>query len=155
MLLIPAHAKVNLCLAVRARRLDGYHDIDSVVMTIDWHDLVGIRLHRSQSTTVRLRLAGDTPGLPEDGANLAALAGRAVASVTGPLDLEVWLDKRVPSQAGLGGGSADAAAVLRGCAVVLGSDGPDTAELLGLAASLGSDVPVLMRHRHATHAWSW
>jgi 4-diphosphocytidyl-2-C-methyl-D-erythritol kinase len=151
MLLIPAHAKVNLCLAVRGRRPDGFHDIDSVVVTVDWHDLVGIDMRAADQTTVRLRVCGESPA-PAGDANLAARAARAVAAVAGPLAAEIWLDKRVPSAAGLGGGSADAAAVLRGCASLAAGgqlgDGRrrllDAATLAQLASSLGSDVPVLL-----------
>jgi 4-diphosphocytidyl-2-C-methyl-D-erythritol kinase len=145
MLLIPAHAKVNLCLAVRGRRPDGFHEIDSIVVRIDWHDLVGIRVRPAVVTAVRLSVAGDTAGLPPHADNLAVRAGRAVASATGPLDMALWLDKRVPSEAGLGGGSADAAAVLRGCASLLRDAELSETALLGLAASLGSDVPVMTR----------
>ena len=148
MLLMPAHAKVNLCLALRGRRPDGFHDIDSVVATIDWHDLVGVRLHRAGQTVVRLRTAGDARDLPAADSNLAARAARAVAAVAGPLEVELWLDKRVPSAAGLGGGSADAAAVLRCCAALLAAPGsaPALSEpaLLAMGAELGSDVPVLV-----------
>jgi 4-diphosphocytidyl-2-C-methyl-D-erythritol kinase len=145
MLLIPAHAKVNLCLVVRGRRQDGFHDIDSVVMPIDWHDLVGIRARPAEATTVQLRVAGDAEDLPPHEENMAARAARAIASIAGPLEVALWLDKRVPSEAGLGGGSADAAAVLRGCAAALAGAAPDEEELLSLAASLGSDVPVLLK----------
>jgi 4-diphosphocytidyl-2-C-methyl-D-erythritol kinase len=151
MLLIPAHAKVNLCLAVRGRRADGFHDIDSVMVTIDWHDLVGVSVNRADATSVRLRVSGDTAGLPADDANLVAAAGRAVAAVAGPLDIDLWLGKRVPREAGLGGGSADAAAVLRACASLLGAGVGDAGQgaldpssLLELGASLGSDVPMLI-----------
>ena len=153
MILIPARAKVNLCLAVRGRRADGFHDIDSVAVTIDWHDLVGIRLRAAVATEVRLLLTGNDGSAPEGDDNLAVLAARAVAAVTGPLAVDLWVDKSIPSAAGLGGGSADAAAVLRGCAslISVGTSGPhrdgpiDDAELLRLAASLGSDVPMLLR----------
>ncbi len=153
MLLIPAHAKVNLCLAVRGRRPDGFHDIDSVAATIDWHDLVGIRLSPAEATTVRLRVGGDGGVLPATDDNLAARAAAAIAAVAGPLQIDLWLDKRIPSEAGLGGGSADAAAVLRGCASLLdrGEFGAERAAALArtslhdLGASLGSDVPMLIR----------
>jgi 4-diphosphocytidyl-2-C-methyl-D-erythritol kinase len=151
MLLIPAHVKVNLCLAVRGRRPDGFHDIDSVVVAVDWHDLVGIELRATAQTTVSLRVCGASP-VPAGVDNLASQAASAVAAVAGPLTAEIWLDKRVPSAAGLGGGSADAAAVLRGCAALVASgelgDGRrrllDAATIGQLAASLGSDVPVLL-----------
>jgi 4-diphosphocytidyl-2-C-methyl-D-erythritol kinase len=153
MILIPARAKVNLCLAVRGRRADGFHDIDSVAVTIDWHDLVGIRLRPAVATEIRLRLTGDDGSAPEGEDNLAVLAARAVAAVTGPLSVDLWVDKSIPSAAGLGGGSADAAGVLRGCASLIGAGTLgahrarpiDDAELFRLAASLGSDVPMLLR----------
>jgi 4-diphosphocytidyl-2-C-methyl-D-erythritol kinase len=152
MFVIPAHAKVNLCLAVRGRRPDGFHDIDSVALTVDWHDLVGLRLEPSAATRVRLRVTGDESMAPPGDDNLAARAAQAVAAMAGPFDIEVWLDKRVPGAAGLGGGSADAAAVLRGCAAVLvaGAAGAKGGSLLDsraagqLASSLGSDVPMLL-----------
>jgi 4-diphosphocytidyl-2-C-methyl-D-erythritol kinase len=153
MILIPARAKVNLCLAVRGRRADGFHDIDSVAVTIDWHDLVGVRLRASEATAVRLLLTGNDGSAPDGDDNLAVLAARAVAAVTGPVDVDLWVDKSIPSAAGLGGGSADAAGVLRGCAslVSAGALGArraaliDDAELVRLAASVGSDVPMLLR----------
>ena len=152
MILIPAPAKVNLCLAVRGRRLDGFHDIDSVALIIDWHDLIGIRLRPAASTAVRLRVTGGDGSTPQGDDNLVAVAARAVAAVAGPLAADLWLDKRVPSEAGLGGGSSDAAGVLRGCAALIGAGalGPDRAAtldgpgLLALAVSLGSDVPMLV-----------
>jgi 4-diphosphocytidyl-2-C-methyl-D-erythritol kinase len=152
MLLIPAHAKVNLCLAVRDRRPDGFHDIDSVAITIDWHDLVGIRLRPAAATALRLRVTGGDGSTPHGNDNLVVLAASAVAAVAGPLAAELWLEKRIPSEAGLGGGSADAAAVLRGCAVLVGTEALgrdrvgtlDRPGLLALAASLGSDVPMLV-----------
>ena len=143
MLLIPAHAKVNLCLAVRGRRPDGFHDIDSVAVTVDWHDLVGVRVERSTETAAVLHVSG-AGDLPAGTDNLAVRALHAVASITGPLRAELWLDKRIPSGAGLGGGSADAAAVLRACALLVGHGDLTATALRQLAASLGSDVPMLL-----------
>ena len=142
MLLIPAYAKVNLCLAVCGRRRDGFHEIDSVAVAVDWHDLVGIEVRRAAETVVRLRVSDGGGGqAPHGEDNLAARAAAAVAQVLGPLEVDLWLDKRIPSLAGLGGGSADAAAVLRGFA---GASGLDHPTRLALAASLGSDVPVAL-----------
>ncbi|HEY7927227.1 MAG TPA: 4-(cytidine 5'-diphospho)-2-C-methyl-D-erythritol kinase [Candidatus Dormibacteraeota bacterium] len=142
MLLIPAYAKVNLCLAVRGRRPDGFHEIDSVAVAVDWHDLVGIEARAAPATAVRLRVTDGGGGeAPAGEDNLAARAAAAVAQLVGPMAVDVWLDKRIPSRAGLGGGSADAAAVLRG------SDrwsGLDDQTRLAMAASLGSDVPVAL-----------
>jgi 4-diphosphocytidyl-2-C-methyl-D-erythritol kinase len=142
MLLIPAYAKVNLCLAVCGRRRDGFHEIDSVAVAVDWHDLVGIEVRRAAQTVVRLRVSDGGGGeAPHGEDNLAARAAAAVAQVLGPMEVDLWLDKRIPSLAGLGGGSADAAAVLRGFARTSGLDHPTR---LALAASLGSDVPVAL-----------
>jgi 4-diphosphocytidyl-2-C-methyl-D-erythritol kinase len=142
MLLIPAYAKVNLCLAVCGRRRDGFHEIDSVAVAVDWHDLVGIEVRGAAETVVRLRVSDGGGGeAPHGEDNLAARAAAAVAQVLGPLAVDLWLDKRIPSLAGLGGGSADAAAVLRGFA---GASGLDHPTRLALAASLGSDVPVAL-----------
>jgi 4-diphosphocytidyl-2-C-methyl-D-erythritol kinase len=141
MLLIPAYAKVNLCLAVCGRRRDGFHEIDSVAVAVDWHDLVGIEVRRAAETVVRLRVSDGGGEAPHGEDNLAARAAAAVAQVLGPLAVDLWLDKRIPSLAGLGGGSADAAAVLRGFA---GASGLDHPTRLALAASLGSDVPVAL-----------
>ena len=72
MLIVPAHAKVNLALDVVTRRPDGWHDIDSVLTPIDWHDLVGVWLRAAERTTVRLRVTGPASnGVPEGDANLA------------------------------------------------------------------------------------
>ena len=152
MILIPAHAKVNLCLAVRGSRPDGFHDIDSVALRIDWHDLVGLRLEPSAATRVRLRVTGEDGMAPPGDTNLAARAAQAVAAMAGPFDIDVWLDKRVPGAAGLGSGSGDAAAVLRGCFALLAAGGSwstsapfhDGATMRQLASSLGSDVPMLL-----------
>ncbi|MEO8898609.1 MAG: hypothetical protein ABI352_05135 [Candidatus Dormibacter sp.] len=142
MLLIPAYAKVNLCLAVRGRRDDGFHEIDSVAVAVDWHDLVGLEVRRAAATALRLRVTDGGGGDAPAGAdNLAVRAAAAVAEVLGPMEVDVWLDKRIPSLAGLGGGSADAAAVLRGTAR---SSSLDHQAQLALAASLGSDVPVAL-----------
>ena len=150
-MVIPAHAKVNLCLAVLGRRPDGFHDIDSVAVLVDWHDLIGVTLRDAPTASLRLTVTGPGRDAAPDGPdNLAARAMAAVSSVAGPMEAAVWLDKRVPARAGLGGGSADAAAVLRACSVAaragaLGSGAAlDETMLLGLAASLGSDVPLAL-----------
>jgi 4-diphosphocytidyl-2-C-methyl-D-erythritol kinase len=144
MLLTPANAKINLALSVRGRRGDGFHEIDSVVVPIDWHDLLGIEVGPAPVTTVRLRVTGEPAGLPPADRNLAVRAAHELAGAARPLDFALWLDKRIPSAAGLGGGSADAAAVLLAGAALLGVASPGLAELDRLAVSLGSDVPVLM-----------
>ncbi|MBJ7607953.1 MAG: hypothetical protein JF887_00775 [Candidatus Dormibacteraeota bacterium] len=153
MLITPAYAKVNLCLAVRGRRGDGFHELDSVAVSLDWHDLVGISIRPAHDTVVRLHVSDSgAGGVPAGSDNLAARAAAAVAALIGPMDAEIWLEKRLPRLAGLGGGSADAAAVLSGCATLLAAGGLgsdrrldlDHQTLSALAASLGSDVPMTL-----------
>ncbi|GAC1341295.1 MAG: hypothetical protein NVSMB29_11530 [Candidatus Dormibacteria bacterium] len=83
-----------------------------------------------------------------DADNLAVRAGWALANLSGlALQIDIWLEKRLPNAAGLGGGSADAGAVLRCCAELLGQSGHPVAEpaLVELAGALGSDVPATLR----------
>jgi 4-diphosphocytidyl-2-C-methyl-D-erythritol kinase len=153
MLVVPAYAKVNLALEVTGLRPDGWHDIASVVSTVDWHDLVGVELRcprRAQTgaPAVGLRLSGPfAEGVPGDGSNLAVRAAEALRSQAGQgCAFDLWLCKDVPAAAGLGGGSADAAAVLRAGAALLSAQGkpPQPHQLTAAAESLGSDVPALL-----------
>jgi 4-diphosphocytidyl-2-C-methyl-D-erythritol kinase len=169
-LVIAAPAKVNLALEVVRRRDDGWHDIESVLVPIDWHDLIGVRLRSAEAT---MRVTGSAsrgvPGGPDGPPARDNLAARAAAALTAAVAsgrrttlshgagthercLDIWLDKRVPVAAGLGGGSADAAAVLRGGSRLLRGSGVivDLAELSHIAETLGSDVPALLAG-HAVH----
>ena len=128
-----ASAKINLALAVTGKRDDGYHELRSVFATIDLADRVRVAPHRS----LEVRIAPDV-GAPR-GEDLATRAVRAMAAATGREPTAfVHIRKRVPVAAGLGGGSSDAGAVLRGLASIWGRDDVD---LVALAATIGSDVP--------------
>lgn len=146
MLVVPAHAKINLALDVVGRRLDGFHDIMTVLVPVDWHDLVGVRVTTATQPVISLRLSGSTAtvqGVPTGEANLAHRAAAAWQRLTPrPLRIDVWLHKRIPSAAGLGGGSADAAAVLRAGALQLSHLDPGAVQ--AVAAEIGSDVPALL-----------
>ena len=151
MLIVPARAKLNLALEIIARRSDGWHDIDSVLAPIDWHDLVGIQLRPATSgeAAVSLRLTGPAArGVPDDDRNAAVRAAHALRELAGvPITVALWLDKHVPHAAGLGGGSADAAAVLRaGVRLLRLCVGVAVAEdrLSGAALHIGSDVPAML-----------
>lgn len=152
MLVLPARAKVNLALDVLGRREDGFHDIDTIIVPVDWHDIVGIAVTPSAITVT---VTGDeSAAVPANGdeniAARAATALREVAAMRGvSTGFRIWLDKRVPAAAGLGGGSADAAAVLRGGARLLERAGLTLAEeeLAALGAALGSDVPAALAGR--------
>lgn len=157
MLIFPAPAKINLALEVLRRRADSWHDIESIVLPIDWHDLVGLDVTHHAVARVTGPASAGVPGaagaLPA-AENLAVRAAAALdAMAIGPRGggrsgrqrLNVWVHKRVPVGAGLGGGSADAAAVLRGGVRALRDCGfaVDTSRIGAIAAELGSDVPAL------------
>ena len=133
-----ARAKINLHLAVHARRADGYHALTTIFQTIDLADILTIAEHDGPFT---LRCPGSDA--PEDDSNLVVRAARALASELGrpePAGLRVTLEKQVPTQAGLGGGSADAMAALRLLCEVWRVP-PDRDLLARVGGRLGSDVP--------------
>jgi 4-diphosphocytidyl-2-C-methyl-D-erythritol kinase len=139
---------LNLSLSVVAARADGWHDIDSVLVPIDWHDLVGVSLSLAEADSVSLTVIGPAAsGVPTGHANLTVRAARALQELAGrPLSLRLWLSKAVPHGAGLGGGSADAAAVLRAGTAMLASLGvaTDPAQVAAAALEIGSDIPALL-----------
>jgi 4-diphosphocytidyl-2-C-methyl-D-erythritol kinase len=145
---IPAYAKLNLSLEVVARRQDGWHDIDSVLVPVDWHDLVGLSVALEGTDTVSLRVDGPaSAGVPGGEGTLTVRAARALGELAArPLATRVWLYKKVPHGAGLGGGSADAAAVLRAGISILAGLGItiDPERAAAAALRIGSDVPALL-----------
>ncbi len=135
-----APAKINLYLNVLARRDDGFHDIESVMQTIDLADVLYFELSPAYATEVKLSFS-DPCDLPTDERNLIVRAAMAFLSAAGEnAHVEILLEKNIPMAGGLAGGSADAAATLRALDALL--PGRLTkAALLEIAASLGSDVP--------------
>ena len=140
-LTLHAPAKVNLTLIVGARRDDGYHDVSTVMQTVGLYDTLTLTGGGSGLT-----MTCTDPDLPTDGSNLVLRAARLFFAETGlPVpDLRFDLEKRIPSQAGLGGGSSDAAAVLLAMRTLYAPEVSD-AELARMAARLGSDVPFFIR----------
>ena len=136
-----AYAKINLALHVRGRRSDGCHDIETIFAFCEEGDRLGV----TESDRLTLCVTGQfAAGLPGDEGNLALLAARRLAERYGVArGAALILDKRLPVAAGLGGGSADAAAALRLLARwwSLSAAEPD---LLEIAASLGADVPACL-----------
>lgn len=148
---IQAHAKINLTLDVGARRPDGYHDISSIMQTIALHDTLTVT-RTSDIPGVRLEVTGDeSQGVPADESNLvhqAAVRLQKLAAAHGHIPvtesgLYILLHKRIPSQAGLGGGSSDAAATLVAVNDLLGLAITDS-QLAEIGAALGSDVPFFL-----------
>jgi 4-diphosphocytidyl-2-C-methyl-D-erythritol kinase len=135
-LILPAYAKLNLTLDVTGRRPDGYHDIDSVMQTISLHDLIWI-----ERTECRVF---DVVGPMIAGENLVLKAARELEGrVSRALPFTIRLFKRLPMGAGLGGGSADAAAFLR-AANLLYDLKLKPGELIEIATAVGQDVSFLL-----------
>ena len=138
----PAPAKVNLYLHVVGRRPDGYHLLDSLVGFASIADRVRIDPDSPEpGLTVRGPFAGS---VPDDEGNLAWKAALRLAEHAGRTpDIAIDLDKVLPVAAGLGGGSADAAAVMRALVRLWDLDPRDPA-LMAIAEGLGADVPVCL-----------
>ncbi len=138
-----APAKVNLALEVLRRRNDGYHEVDTVMTTIDLADEVQLRVRRPDAG-LDVRLIGPYAAEIDPADELAGRAARMIAEAAGRApDISVEIEKRIPHPAGLGGGSSDAAAVLRGLHELWELDWPQD-RLMELGASLGSDVPFFL-----------
>ncbi len=132
-----APAKINLTLHVTGQRADGYHLLDSLVVFADMGDRLTLRRAEVPALTVTGPMAAGVPSGPE---NLVLRAARAMG-----VALDITLEKHLPSAAGIGGGSSDAAAVLRGAVALLpGLELPGDQGL-----SLGADVPVCLMARAA------
>ena len=132
-----AYAKLNLTLEVVRKRDDGYHDLASVIQTVDLHDT----LEFIEDDGINFECSDESIGGP---GNLVVKAAEALRRETGvELGASIKLTKRIPVAAGLGGGSADAAATLRGLNRLCGLDLTES-ELVDIGAQVGSDVPFLI-----------
>jgi 4-diphosphocytidyl-2-C-methyl-D-erythritol kinase len=132
-----APAKINLTLHVTGQRDDGYHLLDSLVVFADVGDRLVMRRAAAPSLSVTGPMAAGVPLGPD---NLVLRAARAMG-----VSLDIALDKHLPSAAGIGGGSSDAAAVLRGAVELV----PGLALPEDQGLSLGADVPVCLMARAA------
>ena len=145
---VPAPAKLNLFLHITGRRADDYHLLQSVFMLIDWCDTLHFELRRDgviSRTDLGMAVHQDLPA--ED---LSVRAARALQAATGTtLGVHISLEKRIPSQAGMGGGSSDAASCLLALQRLWGLRLPPD-KLMALALSLGADVPFFLC---GSHAW--
>lgn len=140
---LPAPAKLNLFLHVTGRRADGYHLLQSVFMLIDWCDVLHIDL-RHDGAISREDL---TTALPQD--DLVVRAARALQQASGTaLGAHIGVAKHVPAQAGMGGGSSDAATCLLALNRLWGL-GWSVPRLAQIGLSLGADVPFFLGGRNA------
>lgn len=141
MIVEPAPAKLNLALHVRARRADGYHELETLFAFVADGDTVTLTPAAHDSFAITGPFAA---GLSGEGDNLVTRARDAFRATFGPGDrLALVLDKHLPVASGIGGGSADAAATLRGMARLYGVALDDPA-VMAIADRLGSDVPACL-----------
>lgn len=136
-----AYAKINLSLDVLGRRADGYHDVSMIMQTVDIYDVISI----SRSKGSGIKLSSDAVNLPLDETNIVYKAIKLVKEEYGiDSGITAHIEKRIPVAAGMGGGSADAAAALRGMDRLFNLKlGNEKLEELGL--KLGADVPFLIK----------
>lgn len=142
-LVVRAHAKINVDLKILGLRPDGYHEVRTVLQSLALHDTLTFA-----AAPGPFAIACDQPGVPTDARNLVWRAAQLLWSLTvgdgAPLEgVQVTLDKRVPAEAGLGGGSSDAAATLLALSRIWGLS-LDLASLARLGARLGADVPFFL-----------
>ena len=133
---VAAPAKLNLFLELRGRRADGYHELETLMVAVDLYDTLEVRC-RDDS---RIELTCDPPGLPTGPGNLVWKAADALRRMAGKeFGADIRLTKRIPHEAGLGGGSSDAAAALVALNRLWGL-GYGRPALTEVAAMVGSDV---------------
>ncbi len=136
---VPALAKINLDLRVLGKRADGYHELRTIFQTISLADMLEVRFLPGRRTKIELLDPQDIPG------NLVLKAAEtAIEAMAARGHVFIYLRKRIPMGAGLGGGSSDAAAVLLALNALTGRSLP-LDRLCDLGAALGSDVPFFCR----------
>ena len=143
----PAPAKLNLFLRVTGRRLDGYHELQTVFRLLDWGDTLLLRLRPDGGI---VRLGEGAPGVAAVDDLVVRAANLLQMEAKIRLGADIVVEKRIPAGAGFGGGSSDAATVLLALDALWGLGlGPELLAQLGLR--LGADVPVFV---HGRNAWA-
>lgn len=138
MIKLKAYAKINLTLDITGKRSDGYHTIESVMQTISLCDEVRI----NENFMGKINVNSNSEFLPTDENNTAFKAAKVFLNYTDirGKNVDIYIDKKIPSRAGMGGGSADAAAVLWGMNDLFSAN-LSMQELMLLGAKVGADVP--------------
>ena len=148
-MLLKAPCKINLTLRILSKRADGYHEVSSHMRAIGLYDDVSVTISEflpasNSSEDIIISIKTDNPEIQDGPENLAwkaaALAKDKFIKKTWSGRIDIHINKRIPIAAGLGGGSADAAAVLLGIASVLAPE-VDISELCALGTKLGADIP--------------
>lgn len=142
---VKAYAKINLFLDITERRSDGYHELNNIMQKIDLHDDVSIFISEGET---EITIDCDDPEIPCDKRNIAYKAAETYMKAAGiNANIHIKIKKTIPVMAGLGGSSADGAAVLKALETHFGKLGTDKTQKL--AASLGADVPFCMSGKAA------
>ena len=148
---LPARAKINLCLDIRGRRPDGYHELDTVFQRLALHDTVVL-----YPAETGITVNSDRPDLPAGPKNIAYRAAELLGQEYGVRrGVRIRLRKRIPIAAGLGGGSADAAAVLRGLPSIWGLPSMPARPFAGFGRATGRRCAVLPDGRHGQGRGNW
>ena len=139
-----ANAKINLYLDVISRRENGYHNLVSIMQTVSLCDIVTVEYDPAPQSVIELSSSGNT-AMPTDCRNLAWRAAELFLRESGKSGrVKIFLEKHIPMEAGLAGGSTDAAAVLRALNLLSGKP-LDTNSLCALGARLGADIPFCIK----------
>jgi 4-diphosphocytidyl-2-C-methyl-D-erythritol kinase len=142
---VRSYSKINLGLAIGPVRADGFHGLTTLYQTLDLHDFVTVTARRlGKDEETRISLTTNHPFVPRDGRNTAwRMVERCLARLGVAAEVKIHIEKSLPVQGGMGAGSANAAAALLGLERELGVALPGV-ERLGLAAEIGSDVPLFL-----------
>jgi 4-diphosphocytidyl-2-C-methyl-D-erythritol kinase len=139
---VRSHTKINLGLAIGPLRADGFHQLTTVYQTLALHEWVTVEARRATAT--RLTLSSNHPRVPTDAGNTAwRMVARSLELLDLRAEVHIHIDKQLPVQGGLGGGSANAIAALLGLEHELDCRLPQPERLL-LAAEIGSDIPLFL-----------
>jgi len=138
-LVFKSHAKVNIGLQIRDQRPDGYHNIHTIFQELDFHDT--IRLEKRNSSC---QFSSNVDWLAKDDSNLCVKAWQKMVHAFGLGGVSIELEKRIPAGGGLGGGSSNAATILKGLRKLYELDVSDD-ELETIGIELGADVPFFIK----------
>ena len=138
-LVLKSHAKVNIGLQIRNQRPDGYHNIHTIFQELDFHDT--IKLEKRDSSC---QFSSNVDWLPKDDSNLCVKAWQKMVNAFGLGGVSIELEKRIPAGGGLGGGSSNAATILKGLRKLYELDVSDD-ELETIGIDLGADVPFFIK----------
>ena len=138
---VESPAKINLFLCVLGKLASGYHEINSLMVPLAFCDKVSVTPVETPASGPFIKVSCPYPGVPEDSSNLAARAAEIFFKALGQKhSLLISIEKQIPPGAGLGGGSSNAAAVLKACNLIF-QNPFSTQKLAQMAAGLGADIP--------------